>query len=77
MKVIEALYVLGLNKNLISMSSIEDRGYEVVFKGKHVLMYLMIGSICSTKVNRGCHGKLYRFLYQSVGELVSSVGDGT
>ena len=29
----EVLYVPGLKKNLISVSTIEDKGYEVTFKG--------------------------------------------
>lgn len=33
------LYVLGLKKNLISVSSIEDRGYEVVFRGEQGRIY--------------------------------------
>ena len=30
----EVLYVPGLRKNLISMSTIEDKGYEVTFRGE-------------------------------------------
>ena len=29
----EVLYVPGLRKNLISVSAIEDKGYEVTFRG--------------------------------------------
>ena len=32
LKVKEVLYVLGLKKNLISVSTIEDQGYEVTFR---------------------------------------------
>lgn len=27
----DVLYVLGLKKNLVSVSTLEDRGYEVIF----------------------------------------------
>ena len=47
-----------------------------MFRGGHVLMYPKGGSIASTKVIVVCHGKLYRFLFQPVGALVSSVNDG-
>lgn len=46
----EVLYVVGLKKNLISVSTIEDIGYEVTFRGGHVLMYPRGGSIDSAKV---------------------------
>ena len=39
LKVTEVLYVPGMRKNLISVSALEDRGYEVLFRGGHVLMY--------------------------------------
>jgi len=32
LKVTEVMHVLGLKKNLISISAIEDRGYVVVFR---------------------------------------------
>lgn len=76
LKVTEVLYVSGLKKNLNSVSTIEDIGYEVVFKDGPVLMYPTGGSIASAKVSGVRHGKLYRFLYQSLEALVSSVNDG-
>ena len=39
--VLEVLYVPGLKKNLISVSTIEDNGYEVTFKGGQMIMYPM------------------------------------
>ena len=39
LKVTEVLYVPGMRKNLISVSALEDRGYEVLFWGGQVLMY--------------------------------------
>lgn len=40
MNVREVLYVLGLRRNMISISCIEERGYVVVFQDGQVLMYL-------------------------------------
>jgi hypothetical protein len=36
----DVLYVPGLKKNLISVSTIEDRGYEVLFRDGQVLYFL-------------------------------------
>ena len=77
LNVTKVFYVLGLKKNLISVSTIEDRGYEVVFSGGHELMYPKGGSIALAKVIEIRHGKLYRFLFQPVGALVSSASDRT
>eukprot|EP00253_Pinus_taeda_P009645 PITA_09645 len=38
LKVTEVLYVPGMRKNLIYVSALEDRGYEVLFRGGQVLM---------------------------------------
>jgi hypothetical protein len=35
----EVLYVPGLNKNLVSVSAIEERGYEVLFCDRQVLLF--------------------------------------
>ena len=75
LNVSEVLYVPGLKKNLISVSTIEDKGYEVTFRRGEVIMYPRGGSIDSGKVIGVRHEKLYRFTFQSVGALVSSVGD--
>eukprot|EP00253_Pinus_taeda_P016481 PITA_16481 len=39
LKVTNVFYVPGMRKNLISVSALEDRGYEVLFRGGQVLMY--------------------------------------
>ena len=57
----EVLYVLGLEKNLILVSTIEDRGYEVTFRGGQVIMYSRGSSIESSKLIGVWHKKLYRF----------------
>ena len=44
LKVREVLYVPGLKKNLISVSTIEDQGYEVTFRRGQAIVY--IGNNC-------------------------------
>ena len=63
LNVIDVLYVLGLKKDVISASMIDDKGDEVVFNGEQVLMYPRGGSIASAKVIEVRHGKLYKFLF--------------
>jgi hypothetical protein len=46
------LYVLGLKKNLVSVSAIEERGYEVLLRDGQVLLFPKGSSITSTKVIR-------------------------
>lgn len=65
----EVLFVLVLKKNLISVSAIEDKGYEVLFRGGHVLMYPKGSSVTSSKVIGAREGKLYRFLFQPLRAL--------
>jgi hypothetical protein len=45
----DVLYVTGLKKNVVSVSTVEDRGYEVLFHDGHVLLYPMGSSITSAK----------------------------
>ena len=73
----EVLYVPGLKKNLIFVSTIEDKGYEVTFRGGQVIMYPKGSSIESGKVIGIRRGKLYRFCFQSLGALVCSGKDPT
>lgn len=73
----EVLYVSGLKKNLISVSTIEDKGYEATFRGGQAIMYPSGSSIELGKVIGVRHRKLYWFTFQQVGALVSSVGDNT
>ena len=47
----EVLYVPGLKKNLLSVSAIEERGYEVLFCDGQVLLFPKGSSITSAKVN--------------------------
>ena len=57
------LYVPGMKKNLISISALEDRGYEVLFKRGHVLIYPRGTPTSSTRVIGVCHAKVYKFSF--------------
>ena len=60
----DVLHVPGLKKNLISVSSIEDKGFDVLFTDGQVLMYPKGSSVTSAKVIGVREGRLYRFLFQ-------------
>jgi hypothetical protein len=66
----DVLYVSGLKKNLVSVSTIEDRGYEVLFRDGHVVLYPKRSSITSTKVIGIRHEKLYKLIFQLARALV-------
>jgi hypothetical protein len=72
LKLCNVLYVPGLTWNLVSVSTIEDRGYEVVFRGGQVLLYPKGGSITFNRVIGVRREKLYRLLFQTVGALTCS-----
>jgi hypothetical protein len=59
----EVLYVLGLKKNLVSVSTIEEKGYEVLFRDGKVLFFPRGSSITSAKVISTRHERLYKFLF--------------
>jgi hypothetical protein len=55
----EVLYVLGLKNNLLSVATLEDKGYWVIFKDKKALLWDK-GSHLSTKEPiRTRSGQLY------------------
>jgi hypothetical protein len=55
----EVLYVPGLKKNLLSVATLEDKGYWVIFKDKKALLWAK-GSHLSTTEPIGTHsGGLY------------------
>eukprot|EP00253_Pinus_taeda_P009687 PITA_09687 len=72
LKVSDVLYVPGMRKNLIFISALEDRGYEVLFKGGQVLMYLRGTPADSTRVIGVRHAKVYKFAFQPLLALSSS-----
>jgi hypothetical protein len=67
----EVLYVLGLKKNLISVSTLQDRGLEVTFRGIEVLIHPRGSSPASGQVIGVRDGKLFRFLFQPLHALAA------
>ena len=59
-------YVPGLRKNLISVSTIEDRGFEVRFREGRVYILPRGASFASTKVIGTRCGKLHRLDFQAI-----------
>jgi hypothetical protein len=54
----------------VSVSSIEERGFEVFFHDGQVLLYPKGSSITSAKVIGTRHGKLYKIMFQPVRALI-------
>jgi hypothetical protein len=73
MLVRDVLYVPGLKKNMISMSTIDDKGYEVVCHDGKVLMYPKGSIITSTKVIGIRHEKLYRLMLHPFRALIHNI----
>ena len=64
MKLRDVLYVSRLKKNLVSVSTIEDREFWVMFRDGHVLIHPK-GSNITSAVNIGVRsGKLYTLSFQ-------------
>jgi hypothetical protein len=68
----DVLYVPVLKKNLVPVSTIEDRGYEVLFHDGHVLLYPKGSNVTSAKVIRIQHEKLYKLTFQPTRALMHS-----
>jgi hypothetical protein len=68
----DVLYVPDLKKNLISVSTIEERGYEVLFHDGHVFLFPKGSSITSAKVIGTRHENLYKFMFQPASALFHS-----
>jgi hypothetical protein len=68
----DVLSVPRLKKNLISVSSIQDREFEVSFRGTEVLIQPKGSSITYGRVIGTCEGNLYRLLFQPLHALASS-----
>jgi hypothetical protein len=71
----DVLYVLGSKKNLVSVSTIEDRGYEVLFRNGHVLLYPKGSNITLAKVIGIRHEKLYKLMFQPTRALMHSTSN--
>jgi hypothetical protein len=77
MTLTEVLYVLGLKKNLVSVSTIEEKGYEVLFHDGQVVLFPRGSSITSTKVIGTRHERLYKFLFQPMRALIHSTSSSS
>jgi hypothetical protein len=66
------LYVLGLKKNLISVSTLQDRGIEVSFRRTKVFIHPNGSSLTSGQVIGVRDGKLFKLLSQPLHALVVS-----
>jgi hypothetical protein len=64
------LYVLGLEKNLVSMSFLEDKGNRITFVDGKVLSWHKDSSIENVRVIGSREGNLYRLLKQNEEALV-------
>jgi hypothetical protein len=73
----EVLYVPGLKKNLASVSTIEEKGYVVLFRDGHVLLFPRGSSITSAKLIGTRHERLYKFLFQPVRALIHTTSSSS
>jgi hypothetical protein len=66
----DVFYVLGLKKNLLSISAMEDRGYEVSLLGGHVFVWTRRSSIDLVGVIGFHFGGIYRLNREPTHALV-------
>jgi hypothetical protein len=59
----DVIYIPGLKKNLISVSTLQDRGIEVSFIGKEVPIHPKGSCLTSGPVIVVRDGKLFRFIF--------------
>jgi hypothetical protein len=69
------LYVPGLTKNLISVSTLEDKGFEVTFRGEKVYILPKGSTTKMDKVIGVCSENVYRLHFEPAKALVSSITD--
>jgi hypothetical protein len=68
----DVLYVPGMKKNLISVSTLQDRGLEVTFRGTEVLIHPWGSSPALGQVIGVREGKLFRLIFQPLHALATS-----
>jgi hypothetical protein len=68
----DVVYVPGLKKNLISISTLQDRGLEVTFRGTEVLIHPKGSLLASEQVIGVRDGKMFRLLFQPLHALAMS-----
>lgn len=71
LKVTNVLYVPGLKKSLMSVSSLEVKGHEVLFWKGQVLTYPRGSSMKSSRVTGACNGRLYKLMFQPLRAMVT------
>ena len=76
LKVSDVLYVPRM-KNLISVSTFEDRGYDVFFRRWQMLIYPRGTPTSSAREISVCHAKVYKYSFHPLMTLSSSTGDRT
>jgi hypothetical protein len=67
----DVLYVPKLKKNMISISSIKYRGFEVSFRGIKVLIHPKGSSVTSDRVIWICEVNLYKLIFHPLHDLAS------
>jgi transposase InsO family protein len=75
LRFVDVLYVLGLTKNLISISTLEDKGYEVTFRKGRVFIGPARSSEKMDKMIGIREEKVYRLQFQPGRALVSTTTD--
>jgi hypothetical protein len=68
----DVLYIPGLKKNLISVSTLQDRGLEVSFRGTEVFIHPKGSSLTSKQMIGVRDGKLFKLLFQPLHALAVS-----
>jgi hypothetical protein len=68
----DVLYVPGLKKNLILVSTLQDKGLEVSFRGIEVLIHPKGSRLTSGQVIGVRDGKLYRLLFHPLHAFAAS-----
>jgi hypothetical protein len=74
MTLTEVRYVPGLKKNRVLVSTIEEKGYEVLFRDEQVFLFPIGSSITSAKV---IGTSFYKFLFQPVRALIHSTSSNS
>jgi hypothetical protein len=65
----EVLYVPGFKKNLLSVATLEDKGYWVIFKDRKALLWAKGSHLSTTESIATRRGGLYVVIGQSVHAL--------
>jgi hypothetical protein len=73
----DVLYVPGMKRNLISVSTLQDRGLELTFRGTKVLIHHRGSPRASGQVIGVREGKLFRLLFQPLHALAASSDSST